>query len=78
MPDTPQLPNGWNAWGNHVLKALESNEGEHTKINDTLNELVTKIAVIETKMMLKASTAGAFTGLISAVIVGVVVWFITK
>lgn len=78
MPDAPQLPNGWNAWGNHVLKTLETNERDHKTINETLGKLVTKIAIIETKMMMKAGTTGAITGFISAVAVGIVVWLITK
>lgn len=78
MPETPQLPNGWNAWGNHVLKALESNELEHKDINTLLNKMVTKMAVIETKMAIRAGFTGLISGGVMSIVVAIVIWLITK
>lgn len=78
MPDTKIPLNGWNEWGKHILIELESNTKEHTEIKVLLNELVTKYAILETKMAMRAGTIGMMSGGIMSIIVGVVIWLITK
>jgi len=78
MPETPQLPNGWNSWGNHVLKALESNETDHKDLNIIMNKLVIDMAVLKTRMTIRAGFTGALSGVVSGIMIGIVVWLITK
>ena len=81
--------NGWNEYARFILKELESNTDQHEKITKKLEDLkdglileisklTTKVAVIETKMTIRAGVTGGFTGLASGILVGVILWLITK
>lgn len=76
MSDTSPK-NGWNEYAKLVINSLDANEIQHKEITDTLNKLVIKLAVLETKMTIRAGLSGAIAAAVP-VIIGLVIWFITK
>jgi len=66
--------NGWNENAKMVLKELEKNDKQHMDIKDSLDRLTVKLAILETKMTVKAGLTGALT----ALVVALATYFITK
>lgn len=78
MLETKKDMNGWGEWGRHILLELEGNKTEHKQITEKLDKLIVKLAIVETKMAVRASVTGMVSGGVMSVIVAMIVWLITK
>lgn len=79
----------WDKWSNYVLTTLkemkETTKSTDTKVNEIklemlsgMQRIITKIAVLETKMSQKAALTGGAVGFVSSIIIGILVFFITR
>ena len=80
--------NGWNEWAKYVLNTLEElkdqfQKSEKTraedkeKIQESLAKLHTSIKVLETRITIRASLAGALTALVPLA-VALTIWLLTN
>ncbi len=69
---------GWSEHAKLVLLELERNHDTHDEILKRFNRLDVQIARLETEMKFRAAVTGMFSGGIISVLVGIIVWAITK
>jgi len=68
----------WNEWAIYVLETLKELKEQHVESDKIVNKLVTSIKVLETRMTQRAAMTGGLVGLATSLIVGMLIYFITR
>jgi hypothetical protein len=62
-----ETPNGWEAWGKHVLAELKRLDESHQKLVCKVDELKTEVAILKVKYGIIGGIFGAIPGIVAIV-----------
>jgi len=68
----------WNEWAIYVLETLKELKEQHVESDKIVNKLVTSIKVLETRMTQRAALSGGLVGLATSLVVGLLIYFISR